>query len=80
MGKFLVVIIGANYVHPMNVIADIHVLIQRLQEESKNNTYLYCLYSLDDKLGVYIPYCSISRGQYLSSFDHRVVGVSYHVN
>lgn len=77
MSKFLVIVIGQNYLKPMKVIADIDVFLKRLVSESFNNTYFYGVYKLNEKYDVYVPMCSVHRGFIDNHFDIRYEGVSY---
>ena len=76
--KCLVIIVGHNYLNPLSIIADAEVLVQKFAWESKNNQYIYSIYTYNDKYDYYVPYGTIFHGRFSDKEGARVDGIRIH--
>lgn len=63
MNKYLVIVLGKNYMYPMKVIMPSDEdLSKRVLEISKTSSYQYCCYKYLEKLDTWIPIFRIHLG------------------
>lgn len=75
MIKMLVIIVGHNYLNPLEVIGNYDYIIKNLTNESNNNNYIYCLYTHNDKFDCYISYGVIYQGFFSEKEGNRIDGI-----
>ena len=76
--KFLVVIVGCNYMHPMIINGDESFIVSRIKEESLKSSYCYVFYKYNDKYDCFMPYGYIHNGSFFDTNNFLVQGVVYH--
>ena len=75
MNRYLIILLGANYVNPMIVFGDIDNIIKNLSNESTYNEYIYAIYTINDKYDIYVPYGVIYHGYFSSKEGCRIDGI-----
>lgn len=77
MNRYLIIVIGKNFVHPMFVSADWQRFALLLSKESVVNPYIYLIYQYNDNRDIYFPYMILEKGNYRGFDGHFVKGVIY---
>lgn len=77
MNKYLVIVIGKEFVHPMFIMGDWEKLSDMLAKESLVNSYVYLLYQYNHQRDVYYPYMRLEKGSYYGFDGYRVRGVIF---
>lgn len=73
--KYLIVVIGHNYLNPMIVLGNMDYIVSNLSNESCNNSYIYAIYIYNGKYDCYMPYGVIHNGLFSDKEGCRIDGI-----
>lgn len=78
MNKYLVIVIGKQFVHPMFISGDEKRLFELLSTESIScDYYLYLIYKHSERNDIYVPYKRLVKGFFQDFSGYIVNGVKY---
>lgn len=77
MNKYLVIVIGKQFIHPMFISGDDDKMLDMLSNECRLNDYMYIIYKDFNNKGYYLPFKTLTHGSYEDFSGYHVKGVIY---